>query len=292
MLSICTPTFNREYTLSRLYISLKKQSDMNFEWVIIDDGSEDDTEKLIRKFKNENIINISYFKQSNAGKHVALNKAYEIAKYNHILCLDSDDWLLEDAVESINKDYIDILEKNDRLAGLAYTDIFEDGSIIGSELPNNKELNWIDLRHKNKMKGDKCYTFKKNILLEYPFITYPNNNHMPPTYQFYLLSAKYNIFTINKPLKIVEYLDDGISKNIRRKYYSSAENYAYYRKAIHELLPTFTSKIKNIILYNISYYNSKKYNELKFKNAQSKILSFALYPFSLLISNYYKRWKI
>lgn len=289
MLSICTPTYNRAYTLKRVYQSLLEQSDKEFEWVIIDDGSSDGTKELVEKFKEENKIHIIYSYHTNQGKHMSLDKAYKLSNFEYILCLDSDDWLVESAVEVINKDYNKFIKKSNKIAGAVYLDKFEDGKILGTELPENEIVNWIDLKHKSNMQGDKCYVFKKSVLINYPFITFDNNKHMPPTYQFYLISRDYDMLTVNTPLKVVEYLEDGITNNVKKNYFTSAENYAYFRKIINYQLPTLKEQIKNIILYNVSYINSNRNDQIKLTNDKTKLISKLLLPISLFLSFYYKK---
>src|SRR5699024_4277100 len=210
MISICTPTYNREHTIPQVFNSLLSQTEKEFEWIVIDDGSIDGTKELIEKYKYMADFNIQYRYQTNQGKHMALNLGQEIANFDLFLCLDSDDWLVKDAVHTILMDYDKYIKNNISLAGMIYLDKFKNGEILGDSLPNLDEINWLDLIYEHKSKGDKCYVFKTDILRKYPFPNFSNNKHMPPTYQFYLISENFNMFTINKALKVVEYLDDGL----------------------------------------------------------------------------------
>ena len=92
-LTIFTPTYNRANTLGRLYESLKIQSNQDFEWLIVDDGSSDDTQALIDSFIEEQILSIRYIKQSNAGKQAAWNNAVLNAQGEFFCGVDSDDAL-------------------------------------------------------------------------------------------------------------------------------------------------------------------------------------------------------
>ena len=101
LFSVFTPTFNRANTIGRAYEHLCKQTLHNFEWIIVDDGSVDNTEEIVRKWINENKISIVYIKQKNGGKHRAFNRAVQIAQGEIFICLDSDDYYVETALEII-----------------------------------------------------------------------------------------------------------------------------------------------------------------------------------------------
>lgn len=289
MISICTPTYNRAYTLPRLFESLTKQQTHEFEWIVIDDGSKDNTKELIKEYESKAAFSIRYVYQENQGKHIALNLGQNLAKNELFFCLDSDDWLVENCLLTIMADYETHLKRNVNLAGMMYLDMYESGKIIGTSVPNFTEVNWIDMKYKHNLKGDKCYIFKTKILREFPFPTFNGNNHMPPTYQFYLISQKYNMFSINTPMKVVEYLEDGLSNKIKDKYFTAADNYAFYRRTINDLIPNKKFKLKNLLLYNISYKYSKHKKEVKLIKNRDKLLSVLLYPISLLVLIYYKK---
>ena len=104
-ITVFTPTYNRGYTLKKLYNSLKKQSDNDFEWLIIDDGSTDDTKSLVKDFIKENKVNIRYMYKKNEGKYKAINTAIDLAKGELFFIVDSDDWITEDSIETIKKYY-------------------------------------------------------------------------------------------------------------------------------------------------------------------------------------------
>ena len=106
LLTIFTPTYNRAYSLERLYKSLVTQSLKDFEWLVVDDGSTDNTEELINKFVSDNKVKICYFKQENGGKHRAINRGAAMAQGDYFLIVDSDDYLTSDAVESIKREWI------------------------------------------------------------------------------------------------------------------------------------------------------------------------------------------
>lgn len=285
-LSICTPTYNRAHTLSRTYESLLSQTNTNFEWIIIDDGSIDETKSLVEKWINEDLIKIDYYFQENQGKHIALNKGMEYASGELFTCLDSDDWLYEDAIEFILNKW-KTLKSNRNLAGIITLDSFENNEIVGTKFPLHlSQINWIDMVFKYRVKGDKAYYFRTDIIKNYPFPNYKNNKHMPPSYQYYQISKKYNFFIVNKPTKFVEYLEDGISRNKYRKYVIAPDNFAFYRLIIMDLIPTFKRKVINAIHFNSSIYlGNIKFKPNSFKNS---IYVFFTKPLGFLLSRFIK----
>ena len=173
MISILTPTYNRAHTLPRLYKSLKQQTMKDFEWIIVDDGSTDNTKYIVEKWIKEiNLFNIIYIKQKNGGKHRALNKGIPHAKYDYIYIVDSDDYLTDDAVEKIHL-WISTIDNKSKFAGVSGLKgkITDKGMIIIGQFPS--KLEFIDAtnleRKSKKLLGDKAEVYRKDILLKYPF---------------------------------------------------------------------------------------------------------------------------
>lgn len=277
-LTIFTPTYNRAYTLERLYRSLLKQTNMNFEWLIVDDGSIDNTKELINNWRKENRIKIRYYYQKNSGKHVAHNQGVNKAKGDLFTCLDSDDWFYENAVEEIIKQSYELDTR--KHCGLLALDTYEDGSVIGDEFPENlKYASWKQLIFNHKIKGDKAIVFLTDVVKRYPF---PENDdkHMPPSYQLFKLSEKYKFKLKNKPVKFVEYLEDGITYNIRSQYKKAPNNYILYRIEMLKLNSNIKFRIKNLVLLNIArIYAVKPISEISVKKPY-KILLYLINPFT------------
>ena len=143
-LTIFTPTFNRAYTLHKCYESLKRQTSKDFVWLIIDDGSSDNTKELVDKWINENEVEIRYYYQKNQGMHGAHNTAYKLIETEINTCIDSDDYMTDDAVEKI----VNFWNKNRKrgLAGFVALDAYQNGEVIGTRLPENiDETTYFDI---------------------------------------------------------------------------------------------------------------------------------------------------
>ena len=119
LVTIFTPTYNRGYLLTRLYNSLLEQTDINFEWIIVDDGSTDSTKEIVSSFIEDKRIKVIYEYQNNSGKHVAVNKGIDLASGDYFGIVDSDDYLLPDAIYSI-KTAFNTLELSKNFAGISF----------------------------------------------------------------------------------------------------------------------------------------------------------------------------
>ena len=283
MLTIFTPTYNRAHTLPRLYQSLVAQTDFNFEWLIVDDGSQDETESVVKSF-NQKHFNIRYIKQQNSGKHIATNVGLKAANGELFTVLDSDDWFYSDAVEFFNTQF----RKNKDMKALITLDTYEDGTVIGETLPTLTKVNWVDLRYKYKVRHDKCYVFSSHEISHMTFPQHGNSRHMPPSYQWFEFSQLYDCHLANKSTKYVEYQSDGISSKVKSNYFKSAENYCEYRKIAHKQLPTLKDKVINFMLYDISWIHTKLNPKYRFKDSELFLNSLIFLPPSLILYMFYK----
>ena len=171
MITVFTPTYNRAKLLPRLYESLCKQTFRDFEWIIVDDGSVDDTHDVVESFMNgnddengSNNFPIRYYYQENGGKHRAINHGVREAKGELFLILDSDDSLPSDSLELITEVYSQIKD-NESFGGVCGYMAHHDGTIIGKGNEENiLDTNTIDLRYRYNVKGDMCEVFKISVL--------------------------------------------------------------------------------------------------------------------------------
>ena len=119
MITIFTPTYNRMSTLPRLYESICKQTDKNFEWLIIDDGSTDETKVLFDSWKKiKTDFPLRYYRVDNGGKARAINKALELAKGKYFFIVDSDDYIPDDCIESLNT-WFDEIKNHEKIIGIS-----------------------------------------------------------------------------------------------------------------------------------------------------------------------------
>ena len=181
MITIFTPTYNRKKTLPKLYESLKNQNDKDFEWLIVDDGSNDGTDKLIEEYQKENILNIRYFYKENGGKQRAVNLGVEKSQGEYFFIVDSDDFLSFDAVSKI-KEYALSLPKN--FGGMVFRKINIKEKNYDKIKFTEKYLdtNPIDIVFKYNILGDKGEIFKTEVLKKYPFPEIEGEKFVPEGY--------------------------------------------------------------------------------------------------------------
>jgi len=243
MISILTPTYNRAHTLPRLYKSLKQQTMKDFEWIIVDDGSTDNTKYIVEKWIKEiNLFNIIYIKQKNGGKHRALNKGIPHAKYDYIYIVDSDDYLTDDAVEKIHL-WISTIDNKSKFAGVSGLrgKITDKGMIIIGQFPS--KLEFIDAtnleRKSKKLLGDKAEVYRKDILLKYPFPEFEGEKFLTEAVVWNRIAADgYKIRWFNKIICICEYLDDGLTKtDAEERRINNFNGYTCFEKMNVKLYP-------------------------------------------------------
>lgn len=210
-LTICTPTYNRAKTLGRLYTSLTIQTSKQFEWLVIDDGSTDETEKVVESFIHEKKIEIRYYKQENQGKHVAVNKGVEKAKGLYFFIVDSDDWLPDSSVEQILELFNSIANK-EKYAGVAGVKAYSNEKIVGKTfLEEHVDCTSLQ-RRKYNILGDKAEVFYTDVLRRFPFPVFKGEKFLTESVVWYRIAkAGYKIRWTNKKVYFCEYLDEGLS---------------------------------------------------------------------------------
>ena len=217
MITILTPTFNRAHLLPRLFESLTHQTDFDFEWLVIDDGSTDGTSDL---FAGKTFLSapfpIRYYRQENGGKHRALNAGVKQAKGDFIFIADSDDWLLPQSVAIVGQHASAIADDN-TFAGVAGLDVFDDERIVGTGLPQDIiDCNAMDIRYRYHVDGDLKEVFKTTVLQEFPFPEIQDEKFCPEQLVWFRIAQKYKLRYFNTPIYVAEYQPNGITASIIR----------------------------------------------------------------------------
>lgn len=248
-ITIFTPTFNRAYCLHNCYESLLQQTNKDFIWLIIDDGSTDHTHELVSRWMAENLIIIRYVKQNNQGMHGAHNTAYEHIATELNVCIDSDDFMPADAVEKI----ISYWERygSDEVSGMIGLDAYTNGEIIGTKIPGHlKHSTLFDLYNKHRVTGDKKIVYRTDLSRKYPYPIYENETYVGLAYKYYWLDMDYELLLINEVLCHVEYLPDGSSHNMLNQYRRNPRGFSFYRKELMKLpFASLSFKFRQAIHY-------------------------------------------
>ena len=266
MISVFTPTYNRKYTLPKLYESLCKQTYQDFEWVIVDDGSTDDTNSLIKDWINENKIKIRYHYQHNLGKSLAHNRGVVESKGDLFLCVDSDDYLLEDSLYNIYRCW-------DRVKDYGYIGILgfiikPDNTPITRMSSNVKDTTYFESYRKNGLHGDAIMIYNTKIIKKYRFKVAKGEKFIPEGYLYSQLDSEGKLYILRKPLYVREYLDDGYTKNVAKLIYSNYKSYA------HHINTRITNYDKGIDVF----LDSIRYDSVMIAHKEKGIISKSVYP--------------
>lgn len=285
-LTVFTPTYNRAYTLHKCYESLKRQTCKEFKWLIIDDGSKDNTNKLVQNWINEREINIEYYYQENQGMHGAHNTAYELIDTELNICIDSDDYMPDDAIEKI----LNFWENNKKkdIAGIMALDASEDGKIIGTKFPQYlRESYYFDIYNNYGIKGDKKLIYRTDVIKGNPYPIFEGEKYVGLAYKYAKLDEKYKLLLMNETVCIVEYMKDGSSLNMLKQYKKNPKGFAFIRiEDMKNSKANLNLKFKSAIHYvssSIFSKNSKFINE-----SPCKFITFLAIPFGIILSIYIK----
>lgn len=257
MVTVFTPTYNRGYIISKLYDSLKSQSCKNFEWVVVDDGSTDDTEKLFEIFANENAITIKYFKKENSGKASAINTGVDLADGELFFIVDSDDYLNEDAIQQIEHHWALVDDKNCS-AGLCFRRVFYDtGKLIGGELSiETGDFSFLDITFKLGLNCDRAEVFRTDVLKQYPFPKFGKETFVSESLIWNRTSRQYTLRFVNYGIYMCKYLEDGITKNFKQYMRQSPRGLkSYYSELLqYREVPFFTKAKALVRLFQCKLY--------------------------------------
>ncbi|WP_299436927.1 glycosyltransferase family 2 protein [uncultured Aquimarina sp.] len=288
-ITVFTPTYNRAYCLHKCYESLIKQSNQDFVWLIIDDGSTDDTETLVASWIKDEKIDIQYHYQKNLGMHGGHNAAYRLTETTLNVCVDSDDCIGEEAIEKILVAWEKIKDKPE-YAGLVGLDADPEGKIIGTKIPEHiKETTLYDLYNVHKVLGDKKLVYRTEVVKKYPaYPIFEGERFVPLGYLYQLIDQDYKLLPINEVLCEVEYMEDGSSMNILKQYRRHPKGFAFSRKSRMKLAKNFKDQFKNAIHYVSSAIFTK--NGSFINESPKKLTTILAIPFGILL-NLYIRYK-
>lgn len=282
LITVFTPTYNRAHLLNELYQSLINQiNSPTFEWLVIDDGSTDNTEQLISKFIAEERMKIRYYKQNNGGKHRAINKGAKLAHGKFFFIVDSDDLLTEDALEFVQDKYSLILNKND-CAGFAGLKILKNRqNIVTNMKEDSYYCSTVDFRYKYCIKGDIAEIYLTQILKKFPFPNFDGEFFCPESLVWNRIAQKYNMYFFKKPIYICEYLDGGLSSlSLQNRIKSPSYARVIYSEFLVLNAPFF-EKIKSCI--NYWRFTLHAGFEQKTEIKTLPIISLIVFPISFLL---------
>lgn len=259
-ISVFTPTYNRIDLLKRLYQSLCTQTDLNFEWVLVDDASTDGTEEWIQRIKQESPFPIQYRKVVHGGKHRAINRGVELAQGDYIFFVDSDDYLPKEAINTIGK-WIKDLTGQERIAGIAGLRVDPSGKTVG-EQPEIKPGDYIECsnlqRYRKHLQGDKAEVYRTDILKRYPFPEYDNEYFLTERIVWDRIAADgYALRWYNTPIYVCDYQEGGLTKSGANQFDGHVKNRKGYSEYVKQSL-RFMEPLEAVTIFR-EYNKTAKY---------------------------------
>lgn len=286
-LTIFTPAYNRAHTIGRTYESLCRQTCKDFEWLIVDDGSKDNTRELVEGWIAENKIPIRYIYQQNQGMHGAHNTAYRNINTELNTCIDSDDYMPDDAVEKIVTFWRE--HGSDKYAGLVGLDIDDKNKqIIGKPFPEDLAETTLSGYYAAGGSGDKKLVYRTSVINSYPeYPIFEGERYVGLAYKYMLIDQDYKLLTLNEPLVIVDYQIDGSSMSMYHQYWNNPKGFAFFRKTEMVCTPSKKRAIISCIHYVASSIISK--NKRFIQESPRGILTLLVSPFGYIWYLYIKR---
>jgi glycosyltransferase involved in cell wall biosynthesis len=243
MLTILTATYNRACTLDRLYDSLLKQSDGDFEWIIIDDGSDDGTRELTANYKKKGDIDIQYISQPNSGKHVALNTGCNVAQGEFVLIVDSDDALVPEAVAVVKRS----VSIKPGYVGYCFRKKTFDGKLLGS-VTGKEPLIMKPNEAASYFHADLAYVFTKESMQKNCFPVIEGEKFVPELFIWNKIADNGEIvFFPDEWIYLCEYLPDGYSRNFKQNLHKNPRGFALFYRDQIKREKNFFKKAKNIV---------------------------------------------
>lgn len=288
ILTVLTTTHNRSILLKRCYESLYHQTCKNFEWLIIDDGSTDDTEAVVQKLKTgETSFSIRYVKKKNGGKHTALNYSHPYIRGRYLLMLDDDDILTPDAVKTALDDW-EIYETNSKIGCISYQKGILDTKAPLVDWSGTEPIisNTIDFRINANRGGDCAEVIRTEMFKKYPAPIFEGEKFLAEDFLWVNSAFEYDTVYIKKVIYLCEYRNDGLTKNKNANRLKAPQGGMYTCNLYFNSRIAFIVQMKKAILYDCYALST---NELvkHLKNAKSFNKCVLLLPAAWLV---YKTW--
>lgn len=276
-LSIITPTYNRADTLPRVVEALKSQTDKDFEWLVLDDGSTDETESVVQMFKTEADFDIRYVKKQNEGKCRTLNMAYKLCNGDYTLVFDSDDWCVPEAVAFFRREIERIPARLlPNYSGISALKMYASGELVGERYPADLH-DYVD-RYNRCVAGDKWDLIRRDIALQFPFPAFDDERYIAVSSMLLRIGQNYRTKFSNEVISIVDYRDDGITRNSLKHRSNSPNGCCYTYDLIYAISDNNKARLRartnqlRFYLHGGSVGNSRLIDLLAFPAALAAFL--------------------
>lgn len=253
-----TPTYNRRHTLSRNYEALKKQTSKDFVWMIVDDGSTDGTEELVKQWIQDGEVPIEYFYQVNSGKPSATNFSIEKCTSDLWVCVDSDDYVASDTVEQLRISYEKIKDDDTCCGIIANKFDMNTGHQVGVDgkgkyqrlLPEGTpRLMYRDILYKYKIKADLMNVYKTKHLKKYRYPIFPGEKFIGESYVYCQIGADYTMIVSHAKMYMCEYREDGLTAQYKWLHIKSPKGYKLLKQQVMTQPKPLIDQFKGAIMY-------------------------------------------
>jgi len=279
--SVFTPTYNRAHLLPRVYECLKEQTFQDFEWIIVDDGSTDGTDKLVQDWLKENRLTIRYHYKQNGGKLRAFKDAIALAEGELFVTIDSDDYCVPNALERLLYHWNAIPEsERSRFASVSALCKDEKGEIIGTRFPGDVfDSDVIAVHAKYKVKGDKWAFYRTDVLREISVPEVPGERRIASSWVWYKVAQKYKTRFVNEALLIKEYQADGLTRNlVKVRVQNPIGTRMYYLECL-SIPANLRFKLRNAINYiRFALHGSMKYFQVVKESRRPVLVTLLFLP--------------
>lgn len=284
ILTIFTPTYNRKNEISNLYNSLLNQSDKDFIWLIVDDGSTDNTEEYINTIKYENKINIKYYKKNNGGKHSATNMGIEFCTTDYFFCVDSDDTLTLDCVEKLNF-LLNSKVREEDIGLIAYKKNISDDK--KNKIISKDYIYISELYAKYGFKGELAIILKTKFLKSNLFPIIDGEKFISEAWLYDILDTIGKLYFFQEVIYLYDYLEDGYTKNFFKLIKNNIKGYKLFCYQRMEIGKFMYTKFHGAVFYHICHFlNKEGFNYIFCKHFFLLVISF--FP---ALFYYLKKWR-
>lgn len=286
-LTIFTPAYNRAHTLTRTYDSLCDQNCKDFIWLVVDDGSQDNTAELVKQWQmQDNGFEIRYIYKENGGMHTAHNVAYEHIDTELNTCIDSDDKLAPGAVEKILHKWEQV--RNQGYAGIIALDADFEGNLIGKGFAEGMTETTVIGYYATGGSGDKKLVYRTDIVNQYPpYPVFEGEKYVALSYKYRLIDQTYKMVVLDEILCNVEYQTDGSTGTMWKQYLKNPKGFAFWRKVCMQ----YPYSTKRLVIDCIHYVSSSLIagNKRFVVEAPKKILTIVCTPLGYAFKLYIQR---
>jgi glycosyltransferase involved in cell wall biosynthesis len=281
-LTVFTPSYNRSHTLPRTYESLLAQSCKDFVWLIVDDGSADNTAELVRSWREkDNGFEIRYIYKENGGMHTAHNTAYENIDTELNTCIDSDDCMAPGAVEKILRKWESVRDCG--YAGIIALDSDMEGTIIGQGFPEDLTETTLMDYYAAGGSGDKKLVYRTDVIKQYPpYPVFEGEKYVCISSLYTLIDQDYLLAVLPEVICNVDYQPDGHSTGMFREYMRSPRGFAYLRKMCMPLRSSRKEMFRDCIHYVSSSIIGR--NRKFLRESPAKLLTVLALPFGAMLA--------